>query len=46
MGGDIANLPEIVSLARQYRARILVYDAHGLGVQGERARGTPSYYGL
>lgn len=39
MGGDIANLPEIVRLARQYRARIMVDDAHGLGVLGEgRAR--------
>ena len=46
MGGDIANLPEIVRLARQYRARIMVDDAHGLGVLGEGGRGTPSYYGL
>ena len=40
MGGDIANLPEIVRLARQYRARIMVDDAHGLGVLGEGGRGT------
>lgn len=46
MGGDIANLPEIVRLARQYGARILVDDAHGLGVLGKGGRGTASYYGL
>lgn len=46
MGGDIANLPEIVRLAKQYGARTLVDDAHGLGVIGEGGRGTASYYGL
>ena len=46
MGGDIANLPEIVRLARQYRARIMVDDAHGLGVLGQGGRGTASYFGL
>ena len=46
MGGDIANLPEIVRLARKYSARILVDDAHGLGVLGEGGRGTPSHFGL
>lgn len=46
MGGDIANLPEIVRLAKQYGARVMVDDAHGLGVIGEGGRGTASYYGL
>jgi 7-keto-8-aminopelargonate synthetase-like enzyme len=46
MGGDIANLPEICRLARQYGARVMVDDAHGLGVIGEGGRGTASYYGL
>ena len=46
MGGDIANLPEIVRLARQYGARVMVDDAHGLGVIGEGGRGTASYFGL
>ncbi len=46
MEGDICNLPEIVRLARKYEARILVDDAHGLGVLGERGRGTAEYYGL
>ena len=32
MGGDIANLPDIVRLAKKYGARIMVDDAHGLGL--------------
>ena len=46
MGGDIAKLPEIVALARKYGARVMVDDAHGLGVIGEGGRGTASYFGL
>lgn len=46
MGGDIANLPEICALAQKYGARVMVDDAHGLGVIGEGGRGTASYYGL
>ncbi|MBQ6154219.1 MAG: pyridoxal phosphate-dependent aminotransferase family protein [Ruminococcus sp.] len=46
MGGDIANLPGIVRLAKKYGARVMVDDAHGLGVIGEGGRGTASYYGL
>ena len=46
MAGDIADLPEICRLAKQYNARVMVDDAHGLGVIGEGGRGTASYYGL
>ncbi len=46
MGGDIAPLPQIVALARQYGARVMVDDAHGLGVLGEGGRGTASHFGL
>lgn len=46
MGGDIAKLPEIVALAKKYGARVMVDDAHGLGVLGEHGRGTAEYYGL
>jgi len=46
MGGDIANIPEIVRLAKKYGARTMVDDAHGLGVIGEGGRGTASYFGL
>ncbi|MBQ4384280.1 MAG: aminotransferase class I/II-fold pyridoxal phosphate-dependent enzyme [Firmicutes bacterium] len=46
MGGDIAKLPEIVALAKKYGARVMVDDAHGLGVLGEGGRGTASHFGL
>ena len=46
MAGDIANLPEICRLAEKYGARVMVDDAHGLGVIGEGGRGTASYFGL
>ncbi len=46
MGGDICNLPEIVRLAKQYGARVMVDDAHGLGVLGKSGRGTAEHFGL
>ena len=46
MEGDIADLPGIVPLARKYGARILVDDAHGIGVLGANGRGTPEHFGL
>ena len=46
MGGDLANLPEIVRLAKQYGARVMVDDAHGLGVLGQGGRGTAFHFGL
>ncbi len=46
MGGDLANLPEVVRLAKQYGARVMVDDAHGLGVLGPGGRGTAFHYGL
>jgi len=46
MGGDIAKLPEIVELAKKYGARVMVDDAHALGVIGKGGRGTASHFGL
>lgn len=46
MSGDIANLPEICRLAKQYGARVMVDDSHALGVIGELGRGSASYFGL
>lgn len=46
MEGDIAKLPEIVNLARKYNARIMVDDAHALGVIGKDGRGTANHFGL
>ena len=45
MGGDIAPLPEVVRICKKYDARIMVDDAHGIGVTG-RGRGTVHHYGL
>ena len=46
MEGDIAPLPEIVALAKKYKASVMVDDAHGLGVIGENGSGTASHFGL
>jgi 8-amino-7-oxononanoate synthase len=46
MTGDICNLPEIVRLAKKYGARVMVDDAHGLGVLGAGGRGTAEYFDL
>lgn len=46
MTGDLAKLPEIVALAKQYNARIMVDDAHGAGMVGDGGRGTASHFGL
>jgi len=45
MGGDLAPLPEIVPVARKYGARIMVDDAHGMGVFG-KGKGTAAHFGL
>jgi 8-amino-7-oxononanoate synthase len=46
MEGDIADLPNIVRLAKTYGARVMVDDAHGIGVLGEAGRGTAEHFGL
>lgn len=46
MEGDVANLPEIVRLAKKYNATVMVDEAHGLGVFGEGGRGTCNHFGL
>ncbi|MEM6965350.1 MAG: aminotransferase class I/II-fold pyridoxal phosphate-dependent enzyme [Bacteroidota bacterium] len=46
MEGDIANLPEIVRLAKKYDATTVVDDAHSVGVLGRQGRGTADYFGL
>ena len=45
MGGDIAPLPEIVPLCKKYGARLMVDDAHSIGVLGG-GRGTAVHWGL
>ncbi len=46
MEGDIADLQNIVRLAKKYSARVMVDDAHGIGVLGKTGRGTAEYFGL
>ncbi|MBI3189814.1 MAG: pyridoxal phosphate-dependent aminotransferase family protein [Ignavibacteriales bacterium] len=44
--GDIVDLPRLVEISKKYNARILVDDAHSVGVIGKGGRGTASYFGL
>ncbi len=46
MEGDIADLPNVVRLARKYGARVMVDDAHGIGVLGRTGRGTAEHFGM
>ena len=46
MSGEICKLPQIVALAKKYGARVMVDDAHGLGVLGAHGRGTAEHFGL
>lgn len=45
MGGDIAPLPEIVPLVKKHNARLMVDDAHAVGVLG-KGRGSAAHFGL
>ena len=45
IGGDLAPLPEMLPIARKYGARVMVDDAHGMGVLGQ-GRGTAAHFGL
>lgn len=44
--GEILDLPNLVKVAKKYNARILVDDAHAVGVIGKGGRGTASHFGL
>ena len=46
MDGDIAPLDEIVALAKKYKCRILIDDAHGVGIVGPTGRGAAEHYGV
>lgn len=45
MGGDLAPLPEMIQICKKYNARLMVDDAHSIGVMGG-GRGTSAHYGV
>lgn len=45
MEGDLAPLPEMTQIAKKYGARLMVDDAHGMGVMGG-GRGTVAHFGV
>lgn len=46
MEGDIADVPELARIAKQYGAALAVDDAHALGVLGPRGDGTGAHFGM
>lgn len=46
MGGDIADLPSIITIAKKHGARLMVDDAHSVGVLGKRGSGTAEHFGV
>lgn len=44
--GEIVNLPDLLTIAHRHNARVLVDDAHAIGVIGKGGRGTASHFGL
>ena len=46
MEGDLVDLPNVVRLAKKHGARIMVDDAHGIGVLGKNGRGTAEHFGV
>ncbi|MCM8813177.1 MAG: pyridoxal phosphate-dependent aminotransferase family protein [Candidatus Omnitrophica bacterium] len=46
MDGDITPLPDVVALAAQHGARVMIDEAHALGVLGKSGRGTLEHFGL
>lgn len=46
MDGDIAHLDKITSLAQKYKCKVMVDDAHGIGIVGKNGRGSASFHNV
>jgi len=46
MDGDIAPLPELVSIAKRHRSLLIIDDAHGIGVLGKNGRGSLEHFNI
>ena len=46
MDGDLAPLPDLLTLCRQHEAALVIDDAHGTGVMGKNGRGTAEHFGV
>jgi len=46
MGGDIAHIPQLAKLSKQYRATLMIDDAHGIGVLGTNGGGSLEQFGM
>jgi 8-amino-7-oxononanoate synthase len=46
MEGDMSNVAEVVKIAKKHNARVMVDDAHGVGVLGKKGRGTCEHFNM
>lgn len=46
MEGDLANIPGLVKVAKEFGAKLLIDDAHGVGAMGAKGRGTAEHFGV
>ena len=46
MEGDIGDIPGVIEIARKHQCRLMVDDAHGVGILGVTGAGTPEHFGV
>jgi len=46
MEGDVIDLPKLIQFAKEYGVRVMIDDAHSIGVLGKHGRGTAEHFGL
>ncbi len=44
MGGDIVDLPALIKVAKKHKARVMIDDAHSVGILGDNGRGTAEHF--